>query len=134
MDGSKSSGKKKALDLADSMNSDTVAATLSERVLEFVAAEAGVSRSRLSESTTLFGDLSIDGDDAAEFLAAFARTFRVDVSRLNLGDHFGPENLSLSWPKTWLRYLFSRGAPERRAGLRPVTVGTLIKAAQLGRW
>jgi hypothetical protein len=110
------------------------AESLPEQVIAFVAAQSGVNQNDLRGTTTLLSDLGIDGDDADDFFTAFAATFIVDLSCLSLSAHFGPEGLPFSWPLHWLRYLFARGTPEQKAGLAPITVADLIKAAQLGRW
>jgi acyl carrier protein len=104
------------------------------RVHRFVAEQVGVPAEELSAATTLFGDLGVDGDDAAELFSAFKKTFRVDLETLDLSRHFGPEGLLPSAPVHWLRQLLSRGTPEQRAGLVPITVGELVAAASAGSW
>ena len=90
--------------------------------------------SRLDDNTTLFGDLGIDGDDALEFLEAFAKEFDVDTSSLRVSDHFGPEGIPVTTFFRWIAVAFRRGTPEARAGLQPITIGGLIGAARRGSW
>lgn len=107
---------------------------LETRVHRFVADRLGVPSHRLTRATTLFGDLGVDGDDAAELLEAFGEAFGIDPTDLELARHFGPEGL---WPWTvaeWLRQAARSGTREDRAGLRPITLGDLARAARDGRW
>ena len=50
-----------------------------EKVRRFVADSAGRSLQDVNSDTTLLGDLNIDGDDAWDFVAQFAKEFDVDL-------------------------------------------------------
>lgn len=107
---------------------------LQTRVIDFLSNEVGVRASDLSLETTLFGDLRLDGDDAAELLEKFGREFSVDLSQFHLSDHFGPEGV---WPWTviqWLAPAFRRGTPEERSRLKPITIADLVRSAELGKF
>lgn len=110
------------------------AAGLEQRVREFVARERAVPAERLRPDTTLFGDLGVDGDDAADLFAAFGREFGVDLRGLELGRHFGPEGLPPTFPSEWVRDFLRSGSPEQRAGLEPVAIADLVRAAVTKRW
>lgn len=103
-------------------------------VFEFLADQVGVSISKLSAETTLFGDLGIDGDDGVEFLEAFARRFEIDCSNLQVADYFGPEGLTLWAPFYWAVLVFRSGSPEKRARLKEISVGLLVQVVLEGCW
>ena len=111
--------------------------SLTKEVVQLVAQQTGVPSERISPQTTLFGDLGIDGDDAAELLAAFAEQFRVDLSEFESRRHFGGEGM---WPHQiplffWRLFRSIRGdEPHEIGGVVPVRVGDLVRAAQEGRW
>lgn len=65
--------------------------SLEEKIIEFVAEQTGVSKSKITLDTCLLDDLGIDGDDGIDFFDAFSSEFKVDLSELNLARHFGPE-------------------------------------------
>ena len=50
------------------------------RIVALVADEVGVPRGRVRWSTTLFGDLGVDGIDAEDLIERFAAEFHVDLS------------------------------------------------------
>src|SRR6516225_8445920 len=100
---------------------------LQERVLAFVSEAADVSVERLTLGTRLEEDLGITGDDAVELLSGFAERFGVDMARLDIHKHFGPEGCNPLWllyKPTWLK---SHGA-------YPVTIHHLIRVAEARRW
>ncbi|WP_284419996.1 MULTISPECIES: DUF1493 family protein [unclassified Bradyrhizobium] len=98
---------------------------LHQRVLHFVAAQTG-ARVELSEQTDIARGLGLDGDDAHEFMRAFARAFDVDMSGFAFARHFGPEGLSLiGLVRTVLRV---------RRPRQPLTIATLVDAARQKRW
>jgi hypothetical protein len=108
-----------------------------ERVRALVAAETGARAEHLTLGTTLFGDLGVDGDDAAELFEAYATEFRVDRTGLDLRRHFGPEG----WPlwallimPLWMLWMARPGEPHKKAGLTPVTLSDLVISAEAGRW
>lgn len=61
----------------------------------------------------------MSGDDAEEFMEAFAREFRVDLAGFEFLRHFGPEAGLCTLPGY---------------GHYPVTVGHLVEVAKRGRW
>jgi acyl carrier protein len=91
-------------------------------ITEFIAKFVGVPAERLSASTTLFGDLGVDGQDGSDLLVAFGQRFSVDLSYVDLRRHFGNEWL---WP--WAPF-YGR-VPAR--GVRVVVPREVEKRAQL---
>jgi hypothetical protein len=112
-------------------------------VLEFVARKLAVRRDKLSVSTTLLGDLGVAGDDGEQFMKQFSDQFHVDLSQLDSLRHFGPEQAIWPWQIPgvlfWtlaglFGFRFSRRSAEERAGLVPITIGDLVRAARAGHW
>lgn len=103
-------------------------------IAEFVASFVGVPSERISLSTTLFGDLGVDGEDGSDLLVAFGEHFNVDLSALDVTKHFGSEGIwpwaPLYWVVLWLR----SGTPEQKARLSPITIADLVRAAESGKW
>lgn len=99
-------------------------------------------RPQLKADTTLFGDLCIYGDDAAELMEALHLRFDVDMSRFDFDSHFLPEAYTcvelvflpfIGVRRLYRRYL-SRTTPEKGEGLIPITVGQLTEAVRTKRW
>lgn len=105
-----------------------------DSVFAFVAEQVGVSATKLSDETTLFGDLGVDGDDGVEFLRQFSEHFQVDISSLQVGNYFGPEGIPLWAPFSWVVLAFRSGSPEERARLKPIAMGLLVRVAYEGCW
>lgn len=108
---------------------------LRSRVGRFVAHYCAVDIERIRDSTTLFADLGIDGDDAVDFFEAFRDEFGVDLSSLELSRQFGPEGLPF-----WLPLLpfvsFVKVVLRRRRkpmGLVPISVADLFDAVVCGK-
>jgi hypothetical protein len=99
-------------------------------------------RARLESTTTLFGNLSICGDDAAELLGNLHDHFGVDLSEFQFDMHFLSEAYScaelLFLPVVVVAHVyrrhFSRRTPEQGEGLIPITVEQLIEAVRMKRW
>ena len=101
----------------------------SDRVRQFLCEFRCERPDKLGSETPLEEDLGMTGDDAAEFLEAFAEEFEVDLTGLEFHKHFGPECSGpiLFWP-SWLREEL------KDHGKYPVTVGHLIEVAAVKRW
>ena len=91
-------------------------------IKEFTEEEAGRSSADITESTCLERDLGIYGDDAVEYIIAFGKAFKVDVSRFMAADYFSGEGFSFA-------SFFSK---EKRIK-KELTVAHLIKAIKAGR-
>jgi acyl carrier protein len=101
-------------------------------VVRLVKRFAGVAGNQdLPPTTRLREDLGLDGDDAVEFLNAFAETFGVDMSAFDFGEHFGAE--SGLGPRTLLRAIL----PGTRRSMRtktPVRISDLMEAVSKRQW
>lgn len=95
-----------------------------ENVLAFISEELRVKTDELLSDTSLFHDLGVDGDDAADFLFAYSKKFGVNCDNFKFDDHFGNE-ASLS-----IGSLLSKGL--NKSSKKRLTVGKLIKAAESG--
>ena len=103
-------------------------------VREFLSDHVGVGLERIRCSTTLLGDLGVDGDDGYDLLSDFAEQFAVDMTAFEFDRHFAPEGLPPWFPFYWLILLFRRGTPEQRARLEPISVADLVDAANRRAW
>jgi hypothetical protein len=75
---------------------------LAARVLAFTARELGLSPEKIHPASRLLEDLGLDGDDAAEFMEAFAREFAVVLKNFPYSRYVGPEGLPLGVPLSFL--------------------------------
>jgi len=102
---------------------------LPTRVVQFVSEFWRVRSDKLRPETRLEEDLGMTGDDAAEFLEAFAGEFEVDLTGIEFHKHFGPEcgGLILFRPQ-WLK------EEMRDLGNYPLTIGHLVDLALAKRW
>jgi hypothetical protein len=107
---------------------------LEQQVKAFVAEFIGVDRHQLHLGSTIFGDLRVDGDDAANLIEEFARRFSVDLTGYDHRRYFGTEEFNPAGT-LWvaLRQLVGL-SPEKAAGLDPVTIQSLVESARGGRW
>lgn len=92
-----------------------------DRLCAFVRAQTS-TRVPLSESTELFRDIGLDGDEADDFMGAFAQAFRVDSGDFDFARYFGAEGFN---PLTVFK-------PAKKPS--PLTLGMLLRAATLGEW
>ena len=113
---------------------DTVETALLNRLVVFVGDFTGVPHDSISQNTTLYGDLGIDGDDAVDLIADLKREFSIDFSDFLFDRHFGTEGLTPFAFVQWFTYAIRTGTPEARAGLSPIRICDLVDAAQTGKW
>jgi hypothetical protein len=81
---------------------------------------------RPEDEADLFGRLAIDGDDGFGFMNWFDETFDIDMSAYRWYFHHGEEGYNIGG-------LFF-APPYRRVPRIPVTLKTLIEAAETKRW
>ncbi len=99
-----------------------------EEIRELALAYTGLPRRTILDTSPLFGGGLLEGDDADEFLEAFAIRFNVDLSNFLLYFHcIGDE------PPVWRRVL-PIDADGKVIPFQPITVVDLVKAAEVGRW
>jgi acyl carrier protein len=104
-----------------------------ERVAHFISEQTGSHRAILP-STTLLGDLGVDGEDGIDLLDAFAKAFDVDMTSCDPQRYFGPEGCYPWAPLYWLIVAFRKGTHEQRVGLEKISIGDLAKCVEAGRW
>jgi len=111
------------------MTSTIMYTEIAERVRHFVSDFSRQNPDHLRADTRLEEDLGMTGDDAAEFLEAFAAAFEIDLTGIEFHKHFGPECSGpvLFWPR-WLKDQL------RDVGKYPVTIGHLVDVAAARRW
>lgn len=67
---------------------------ISSVLVDFIRRECGALAipKEITADTGIQRDLGVYGDDATEFLLAYAKTFRVDVTQLMAADYFDGES------------------------------------------
>jgi hypothetical protein len=98
-------------------------------VIAFVAAELNEKEERLRLTTRLWHDLGVDGDDADEFMQAFAERFAVDLTGFEFERHFSDDG-----GLNPLAYLWTKWRNPSRLKRVPITLEDLVEAAHLKRW
>jgi hypothetical protein len=98
------------------------------RLKKLLVVLTGVPESKLHPDAEMMRDCGVDGADAAEFMAAFAREFRVDMSLFEFNMYFGPE--AGFDPFRWLYRKVSK-APTTFV---PITLRDLESVAAAGKW
>ena len=97
-----------------------------EEIKDFVMAEKLVrKREKLLASTRLSEDIGLEGDDADEFLEAFAKKFNVDFSQFDFHKYFAEEG----WDPIRF-FIYMTGLRKFKA----ITLMDLEKAAEAGKW
>lgn len=85
----------------------------------------GGPRDKFSTATTLNYDLGLDGDDAHEFIVAYANKFSVDISKFEFEKYFNVEGFSVV--HGLLRYLFSKNK------LQPIAIDRFLAGIIRGK-
>ncbi|MAT72092.1 MAG: hypothetical protein CMJ58_21510 [Planctomycetaceae bacterium] len=110
---------------------------LHQQVRQFAADKLGVRPARLQPATTLM-ELGVDGQDAEDFLLAYAERFQVDFSEFEADRHVGPERGATPWSMlgwlVWLMFPRRDSTWAEEVGLEPVSMADLVRAAEQGRW
>ena len=88
---------------------------------------SGISLDKVCEDTDLSDDIGLEGDDALEFIEAYAKRFSVDMANFRFEDHFYNEG-QVTFPQSIL-LLFRKGASKRK-----ITVGDLVDCAEGRKW
>lgn len=110
-----------------------MALDLDKQVCSFIQTTIGLS-SPVQPEQTIFGDLSVDGEDAQSLLASFADHFGVDMSGFHFATYFGPEMSATPFSlRAIARRLFGLSA-ENSVSLMPLRVADLISAAKRKQW
>jgi acyl carrier protein len=91
----------------------------------FTAGFQGLLESDIEQNSSIQDDLGIWGDDAIEFVLAFAKEFNVDVSKFMAADYFTGEGEFILSSKRTSKFK----DPTRK----DLTISHLVKAAEAGR-
>lgn len=102
---------------------------IEEAVIDFVAQESSTPRKCLKTTSRLWHDPDIDGDDAAELMAAFACRFQVDMSEFKFDFHFGPQAAVNP-----VLYLWWCAFEPDKPRFVPITSADLVEAATQKKW
>ena len=100
------------------------------KVQQFISSELRIPIRKLALSSRLEADLGVTGDDADEFLELFASTFNVCVDWTKVPEYFHYEGMPCLG---WLVRFFDKTYKEQ-GEVKDVTIETLVKSVQLGRW
>ena len=105
---------------------------LNEEVIKIVAEKSGKPASSISESSTLLGDLGLDGDDAWEVIERCHDKYNVDFSSFYFSKHFRNEPCfkGIVYFYRKIKYKDEHIASKKE----PVTVSQLIKSCESGSW
>lgn len=108
---------------------------VSVELQDFIRKQIGLSSKRkLNASESLEDDFGVTGDDADEFMGAFARRFNVESGDFEFLRYFEMEGLGI-WPFSILtNWLHRRQGIKKYEKTEPVTVGMLQRAIDLGIW
>lgn len=98
-----------------------------DKLQKFVIEKSFVDDEIITRETRLQDDLGIYGDDAVEFIIAFAKEFNVDVSHFMAAEYFSPEG-DIILPAI-IRALTGR----KKTKQNELTVGHLEKGILAGR-
>lgn len=99
-------------------------------VKAFTLEQARVSEKKLHADARLEENLGIDGDDADEFMEAFAEKFDVDMTNFKVYDYFDPEGPFVIFYELYL-WLFKGQKPKK---LKQITLRDLVKAVEAKKW
>ncbi|MDR2204930.1 MAG: DUF1493 family protein [Flavobacteriaceae bacterium] len=100
---------------------------ITEKLKNFIIKEAVVDKAEVTREAGIESDLGIYGDDAYDFIIAFGKEFKVDVSHFMAADYFSPEG-DFILPAI-IRALTGR----KKKKQKELTVGHLEKAVIAGR-
>jgi hypothetical protein len=111
------------------------------RVLALVSEATGVKLEKLQLTSTLSGDLGMEGDDAVEFFEKFGREFAVDLTDLDRDwkFYFSPEGVPIATallvaiPPVGIAIVLERFFPRLR-GIVALGIGALLWLAVLVKW
>jgi acyl carrier protein len=103
---------------------------IKKRVIDFLSDETAIRASKISLNSRLFHDLGIDGEDAMDLIAAFSKSFGVDVSNFQYSEYFGDEGFCLlSELAELVKMILNR---RTTADKKELTVEMLIESVQKG--
>jgi len=104
-----------------------------DRVAQFVRAHSIARVDEVTPETKLEDDLGIVGDDAPPFMKAFFDEFEVECDYFPFDKYFLPEGIRIPFITAFL-YRLINGKPTPPPPELELTVGDLVRAAELGKW
>lgn len=90
---------------------------------QFIEEQHFLYKTEIEEATLLERDLRITGDDAVEFILAFAKRFNVDVSNFKMDEYFEAEGILGPFFSFFYKHIKSPSKKE-------LTVGSLLDAME----
>jgi len=110
---------------------------MEEEIICFLSEFLNIEPDRITNSTLLFDDLGVDGDDAVGLMEEFSKRFNVDLQTFPFGEYFGGEGLPPTFLFHWLIIILKRllgKSAHEAAGLKPLSVARLVEAAEKKQW
>jgi len=104
---------------------------MDDEIIEILSIESGVPLSKISDNSTLLGDLNIDGDDAWSLLQECNSRFNLDLKDFNFDTYFRNEPC-FKGIKFYYRKIKYRDE-HIAANKIPITVKQLITACRNGK-
>lgn len=98
-------------------------------VCQFVHEYIGVPKDKVSETTVLQKDLGLEGDDAGEFMVAYAERFSVNLDDFNFGEYFDVEG---GFNPIYFVYLLV--VKPNHLKKKNIAVSNLVDAAVAHKW
>jgi len=98
-------------------------------IRDFIHEILAVPKKKISETTTLARDLRVDGDEAGDFMVAYADRFKVNLTDFVFVKYFGVE--AGFDPFAYLYLKIFRPEEFRKP---EITVADLVSAAKAGKW
>ncbi len=95
-------------------------------VIAFISHGLSIPAKVIDESSSLFHDLGVDGDDAGDFLATFAKQFDVSLEQFVFSDYFGDETSGTPFS------LLLSMLRDSDSSFKRLEVRKLVEAAQSG--
>ena len=91
-------------------------------LIQFTIDISGDESDHYDLNTDIEKHIGITGDDAADYMLAFSKSYNVDMSGFDFDQHFDPEGAG---------WLFPDSINHHKT---PVTIGRLLDAAERGKW
>jgi acyl carrier protein len=105
---------------------------MDDEITKIISKEAGIPQNKITENSTLLGDLKIDGDDAWEIFEQCHNKFSLDLTAFDFNKYFRCEPCSKGFVYLYrkIKYRDEHIAANKMS----ITVKQLIAACQRGKW
>jgi hypothetical protein len=91
-------------------------------LVQFTINISGDESDHYDLNTDIEKHIGITGDDAAEYMQAFAERYKIDMSGFDFDQHFDPEGAGGLFPDSMNHHK------------TPVTIGLLLQVIERGMW